>query len=236
VNLRRGDGRAIRVGHRGAAALAPENTLTALHAAVELGVDAVEFDVLADVDDRLVLAHSMLELPHERATLDEALDYLAATAVAAHLDLKQRGLEAQVADALRAHGLVQRSLVSSLDHAALRDLRRHEPRLLVGLSYPEDRYGISRFRASAPFVKVGLAALRRTLPRVIAGWLRRAGASAAVLHHALVTPVVIERCHVAGAAVWAWTVNDRATAARLEEWGADAIITDDPRIFGEGAA
>ena len=236
MNLRRGDGRVLRVGHRGAAALAPENTLAALRAAVELGVDAVEFDVLADVDDRLVLAHSHLELPHERATLDEALDYLASPRVAAHLDLKQRGLEARIADALRAHGLVDRSIVSSLDHAALRDLRRHEPRLLVGLSYPEDRYGVSRYRASGPLIAVGLAALRRTLPRVIARWLQRAGASAAVLHHALVTPAVVARCHEAGAAVWAWTVNDPATAARLEGYGLDAIITDDPRIFGVAGA
>jgi glycerophosphoryl diester phosphodiesterase len=235
VNLRRGDGRTLRVGHRGAAALAPENTLASLRAAVDLGVDAVEFDVLADIDDRLVLAHSQLELPHERATLDDALEYLAQTGVAAHLDLKQPGLEDRIAAALRLHGLVERSLVSSLDHSALRDLRRHEPKLLVGLSYPEDRYGLSRRRGSGPIIAFGLAALRRTLPRVISRWLQRAGASAAVLHHALVTPRVVERCHDAGAAVWAWTVNDGATVARLETLGADAIITDDPRIFGEDA-
>jgi glycerophosphoryl diester phosphodiesterase len=236
VNLRRGDGRALRVGHRGAAALAPENTLAALRAAVEHGMDAVEFDVLADVDDRLVLAHSTLELPHERATLDEALAYLASTGVAAHLDLKQRGLEQRIADALRNHGLVERSFVSSLDHRALRDVRRHEPRLQVGLSYPEDRFGVARYRVAAPAIRVGLAGLRRTLPRLIGRWLDRAGAAAAVLHYALVTPRVIQRCHQVGAAVWAWTVNDPKTAAQLEDWGADAIITDDPRIFGDRVA
>jgi glycerophosphoryl diester phosphodiesterase len=236
VNLRRGDGRALRVGHRGAAALAPENTLASLRAAVEHAVDAVEFDVLADVDDRLVLAHSDLELPHERATLEDALAYLAATGVAAHLDLKQRGLEERIASALREHGVVERSFVSSLDHTALRDIRRYEPRLQVGLSYPQDRYGVSRYRAAAPAIRVGVAGLQRMLPRVIGRWLERAGASAAVLHHALVTPRIIHRCHDAGAAVWAWTVNDPKTAAQLEEWGTDAIITDDPRIFGDGAA
>jgi glycerophosphoryl diester phosphodiesterase len=236
VNLRRGDGRALRVGHRGAAALAPENTLAGLGAAVEHGVDAVEFDVLADVDDRLVLAHSYLELPHERATLDDALAYLASTGVAAQLDLKQRGLEERIATALREHGLVDRSFVSSLDHTALRDVRRYEPRLQVGLSYPQDRYGVSRYRVAAPAIRVGLAGLQRTLPRLISRWLERAGASAAVLHYALVTPPIIQRCHLHGAAVWAWTVNDQKTAAQLEDWGADAIITDDPRIFGDRAA
>ena len=59
----------------------------------------------------------------------------------------------------------------------------------------------------------------------------RAGASAATLHHLLVTPRTVEVCHSFHAAVWAWTVNDEATAARLAAWGVDAIITDDPRIF-----
>ena len=234
MNLLRGEGPPLQVGHRGAAALAPENTLDSLRAAVEHGVDAVEFDVLADESDRLVLAHSRLELSGERAALDDALRYLASAGVGAHVDLKQRGLERQVAEALRDRGLLDRSLVSSLDHAALRDLRRHEPRLRVGLSYPEDRFGISRYRAAAPVVAVGLGALRRTLPRVIGRWLERAGASAAVLHHVLVTPAVVERCHSRGAAVWAWTVNDAETAARLSEWGADAIITDDPRTIDPG--
>jgi glycerophosphoryl diester phosphodiesterase len=234
VRLLRGEGPPLRVGHRGAAALAPENTIAALRAAVEHGVDAVEFDVLADERDRVVLAHSRLEFPEARATLDEALRYLADAGVGAHVDLKQRGLEGRIAEALRSHGLLDRSLVSSLDHAALRDLRRHEPSLRVGLSYPEDRFGVSRYRAAAPVIAVGLATLRRTLPRMIGRWLERAGASAAVIHHALVTPAVLHRCHARGAAVWAWTVNETETAVRLSEWGADAIITDDPRILGIG--
>jgi glycerophosphoryl diester phosphodiesterase len=83
-------------------------------------------------------------------------------------------------------------------------------------------------------VALGLRALRRRLPRLIGGWLERAGAAAAVLHHALVSPAAVERCHARGAAVWVWTVNDAQTAARLADWGADAIITDDPRTLGPG--
>ena len=231
MKLLRGDGPALRVGHRGAAALAPENTLEGLRVGVEHGLDAIEFDVLEE-GGRLLLAHSPLELAEASATLDEALEYLAASSAGAHVDLKQRGLEPRVADALRRHGLVERSIVSSLDHAALRELRRHEPRLRVGLSYPEDRYGIARYRAAAPAIAVAMRGLRLALPRVIVRWLTRAGASAAVLHESLVTPAVVDRCHAVGAAVWAWTVNDAETAKRLENWGADAIITDDPRIFG----
>lgn len=230
MTLLRGDRRALRVGHRGAAALAPENTLSSLRAAVEREVDYVEFDVL-EHDGELVLTHSVHELPEERTTLDDALAYLEAAGVGAHVDLKQRGLEERIGEAVRRHGLLERSLVSSLDHAALRDLRRYEPRLRVGFSYPEDRYGVAGRRVAAPAIAIGLVALKRALPRLIGRWLARAGASAAVLHYALVTPAAIERCHSVGAAVWAWTVNDAQVARTLEEWGADAIISDDPRIF-----
>ena len=39
----------LRIGHRGAAALAPENTIESVRAAVAVGVDGVEFDVRPDL-------------------------------------------------------------------------------------------------------------------------------------------------------------------------------------------
>src|SRR6266545_1169362 len=50
IALRRPAGEFARVGHRGASALAPENTLRSLELAVELGCDMLEFDVLDLVD------------------------------------------------------------------------------------------------------------------------------------------------------------------------------------------
>lgn len=232
MRLLRGEGPPIRIGHRGAAALAPENTLEALRAGIAQGCDYVEFDVLSSPDGGLVLAHSAHELPEDVASLDDALSLLASEGIGVHVDLKQRGLEAGVGAALRNHDVLDRSLVSSLDWAALRDLRRFEPALRVGLSYPEDRYGLSGRRTLAPVLAGGLAAMKWTLPRLIGRWLERAAASTAVVHHQLVTPSLIRVCHHRGAAVWAWTVNDATEAGRLVEWGADAIITDDPRILG----
>ena len=69
VIVRRGDGRPLVVGHRGAAALAPENTIEALAAAVEAGADAVEFDV----GTGLLLGHSDGERAERPAHLDDAL-------------------------------------------------------------------------------------------------------------------------------------------------------------------
>jgi len=235
VSVFRGDGPPLVVGHRGAAALARENTLEAIEAGLEHGVDAVEFDVVAD-GDRLVLGHSLRLLRGGEATLDDALARLAAAGVSAHVDLKGPGGEAAVVAALRERGMLERALVSSVDRRALRDLRTLEPRLATGLGYPKDRYELSERRLVEPFVPIALAALKRTIPHVLGRRLERTGASAAVLHHALLTPGLVERCHRRGVAVWAWTVNDRATAARLAEAGVDAIITDDPRVVRAPAA
>jgi glycerophosphoryl diester phosphodiesterase len=223
------------VGHRGAAALAPENTLEAIHVALAHGADAVEFDVLSD-GDQLVLAHSLGERREEGATLDQALELIASSSAGAHVDLKQRGIEARVADALLRHALLDRSVVSSVRPAVLRELRRHDPRVRVGLGYPEDRLGVARHPAAAPAIAMTLTALKRVLPRLIGRWLERSGASAAMIHQALVTPALIRRCHARDAGLWAWTVNDESTAARLSAWGADAIISDDPRILGRSSS
>jgi glycerophosphoryl diester phosphodiesterase len=45
------------IGHRGAAGLAPENTLAAFARALELGVDGIELDVLMTADGKLVVHH-----------------------------------------------------------------------------------------------------------------------------------------------------------------------------------
>ncbi len=45
------------VGHRGAAGLAPENTLAGFSRALELNVDALELDVLMSADNELVVYH-----------------------------------------------------------------------------------------------------------------------------------------------------------------------------------
>ena len=45
------------IGHRGAAGLAPENTLAGIRAALEAGVDAIEFDIRKTLDGELVLCH-----------------------------------------------------------------------------------------------------------------------------------------------------------------------------------
>jgi glycerophosphoryl diester phosphodiesterase len=62
--------RPLVVGHRGARARFPENTLPALRHALAAGADGVEIDVRVTADDRLVLAHDATLPPDRCLSLD----------------------------------------------------------------------------------------------------------------------------------------------------------------------
>ena len=255
ISLERRAGRPLVIGHRGAAALAPENTLSGFRAAVAAGVDLIEFDVLSLAGGELVVAHSedLHELSHgavrgsvgskalaevralcpDLPTLDDALTFFAEEAadVGVHVDLKSPSAVEAVADALGRHELAERSLVSSFHLGALRRLARLDRRVRTGASFPRDRLGIDRRRGLAPAVGGGLRALRPFTPMLVGALLAQAQATVLVLHHALVSPAAVRRAHARGAAVVAWTVDEPRDLARVEAAGVDAVVTNNPSRF-----
>src|SRR5215208_5367307 len=136
-----------RVGHKGADHIAPGNTLASFDAALAARVDMIEFDVLPeDHDDpahsRLVLAHDYEHVPPDALSLEEGLAHLASDAFAEtelDVDLKLPGYEHRVVAALRDHGLIDRTLVSSHFMESLDRVRVLEPALRLGWSVPKVR-------------------------------------------------------------------------------------------------
>jgi glycerophosphoryl diester phosphodiesterase len=231
IELARRDGRPLRIGHRGAAALAPENTLESIALAVELGCDLVEFDV-HEVDGALVIAHERPVAAGELPTLDAVLGYLATTHAGVHLDLKSTGAEEVVAEELRRHELVDRTLVSSFRRGTLRRLHGVEPALRLGRTYPQDRTGLTKRPVFHPPARAIVRVLRRALPRWIDRLLASSHATAAVLYWEVIGEPVVSRCHALGVPVLAWTVDDAEQLRWLDGLGVDGVITNDPRIFG----
>jgi glycerophosphoryl diester phosphodiesterase len=228
------DGPYLRVGHKGAAALAPENTLASLAVALENDVDMVEFDVVDAPDGTLVLGHSHDETHAEAPTLDEALAFLAASApkrLQIDVDLKWHGFEAAVVDALERHELLERALVCSFFPHSLRTIHDLRPLLRTGISYPWDRRGLSSSRWLAPAVPACTAVLRAALPYRIERMIAAASASAAMLHHSVLSRATVERCHANGAQIFAWTIDDPALLRSAVALGVDGVVSNDPRIF-----
>ncbi|CAN5689532.1 MAG: glycerophosphodiester phosphodiesterase [Actinobacteria bacterium] len=255
ISLERRDGRPLVIGHRGAAALAPENTLASFRAALAARVDLIEFDVLSLRDGELAIAHSddLHEVSHGAArgtigsmtlsdlrqiapdllTFAEALTFFVDEApdIGVHVDLKSARALEDVATALARFGLLERTFVSSFHHGALRRLARLEPRIRIGASFPEDRLGISRRPRSGPVVSRGLRSLLPLTPLLVWPLLARARATSLVLKHELVSPRTVRRAHARGASVVTWTVDDPGDFSRVMAAGVDAVVTNDPSTF-----
>jgi glycerophosphoryl diester phosphodiesterase len=225
----------IRVGHKGADHVAPGNTVESFEAALAHGVDMIEFDILRTRDGRLVLAHDYEDAQRPGVlTLEEGLDHFAGEAYAdveLDVDLKLPGYEPEVIDGLRARGLAERALVSSMYVESLDRLGAIAPGVRRGWSVPRVRRDYTR--SPIAVIAYGVArVMRARLPRQAAARIRAGGCEAIMSHHLLASRRLVEAVHAAGGQVYVWTVDDARTIRRLEAMGVDAVITNDPRLFG----
>jgi glycerophosphoryl diester phosphodiesterase len=197
----------LRIGHRGAAALAPENTIESVRAAVEAGVDGIEFDVRPG----LVVRHDRGRGgPTVQEFLAEVREIVADDALLM-IDLKKAGYEAETLAACRAAGVADRCVFSTPEFAALARLN-----------------GVARTSATLSAGRAWLLPGRRT-PAVL--MYARSGARDATVRHDTVTEELVDAVHARGGRVYAWTVNTRAGIAQMRALDVDGVITDDPRLF-----
>ena len=253
---RRADQSCLRIGHRGAASLEPQNTLRAFQRAIDLGVDAVEFDVRWTADRQLVVVHDEdlakatngAGFVHETTlaqlrlldagqgeripTLNEVLDLVAGKALI-NVDLKQLDYEEQIVGVIKAHGLEDDVLVSSLLPLNLQRVGALSSRILTIISYPEDKGGASTKPFLAAPVSVALAAMRAALQWRVADMITRAKAGGAMLYYRLLTPAVVDAVHRQGGFVGAWTVDSPADIHRIHDMGVDCITSNRPDLLVE---
>jgi len=228
-----------RIGHKGADHIAPGNTTASFDAALAHAVDMIEFDVLPEHRNtpehgRLILAHDYEHVVPESLTLQQGLAHLASSQFAdveLDVDLKLPGYERRVVEALREHGLVERTLVSTLFMRSLIVLRELEPRLRLGWSVPR----VKRDYTASPFTLLPAYGLllnaRRRLPGVAAAHVQAHRCDALMAHWKLVTPRLVRALRDAGGDLYVWTVDDPAQIRALEALGVTGVITNDPRLF-----
>ncbi|HJX32964.1 MAG TPA: glycerophosphodiester phosphodiesterase [Solirubrobacterales bacterium] len=231
------------VGHKGADALAPGNTLESFAVAVEAGVDTIELDVLwlpdshLPVQERapLVIAHDWADA--ERRTplaLTEALDAFLAPPldrVEIDLDIKLPGREEEIVAALRARSLIGRAMISTMELHTLGRILRLEPNLRRGWTYPK----VTKDWTSKPWAKLpmraALVAMRQRLPGLAAEKLPKFGVAAMWVYHPLISPRLARICKLAEVELIAWTVDDLAKMRKLADAGVGGLCSNDPRLF-----
>ncbi|MBV9942924.1 MAG: glycerophosphodiester phosphodiesterase [Solirubrobacterales bacterium] len=209
-----------RIGHGGASALAPANTLASFDAARDVGVDMVEFDVRA-WDGDLVLAHTILHARRgSNVPLAVALAHLSSRRfedVELNVDVKHAGCEGALLERLRDASLLQRTLISSQVPQVLDRVRELDPRARTAISVGGRLARFSRrWRDWRAGVLAGLHAGR---------W------DAVMAQHRLVDDLLLGDVVDRGGRLYAWTVNERRAIAHLRQLGVHGIATSDPRLF-----
>jgi glycerophosphoryl diester phosphodiesterase len=240
--------RPLRVGHKGAAHIAPGNTLASFDAALRHGVDMIEFDVLSERPGggggggggrggRLLIAHDYEDMrARDPLTLQQALEHLTGPAFAdveLDVDIKLPGYELRVLQELRDFEVLERTLVSGMFPAGLALIRAEEPRLRLGWSVPRVRRDYTTDLLTAVPALAMLTGYRALLPRRARAALRAGQFDAIMAHWRVVTLALLRAVHAAGGQLYVWTVDDTRTIERLTALGVDGIITNDPRLFEE---
>jgi glycerophosphoryl diester phosphodiesterase len=219
------------VGHRGASALAPENTLRAIELAIDFGLDLVEVDVYLSRDGELVVIHD--EDLGRVARRPESVANLTAAQLS-RVDVGEgQGVPtlAAVLDLVRGRIGIYVELKGAGTGAALGRLAGSGAADGVELiSGSFDPTLVRELRGSAPDVPRSVLFARTTTLKMIEV-CAEVGARYA---HPCFRPLdgnVVDRLHEAGLLVMAPHTNDPAEAGAFAKIGIDVLATDDPRVL-----
>jgi glycerophosphoryl diester phosphodiesterase len=231
------------VGHKGADLIVPGNTPASFRAAVETGVDTIEFDVvwLADAhlppEQRhpLIVAHDWDDAASRTPLkLTETLDAFLEPPldrVEIDLDIKLPGREEEFVEALRERDLIDRAMISTMEMHTLKRVLELEPRLRRGWTFPKTSRDWTRRPWAKPALKAALYGMRLQLPGLAAEKLPRFGVFAMWVYHPLVSERLAGICKRCGVELIAWTVDDEPRMRKLVELGVDGLVSNDPRLF-----
>jgi glycerophosphoryl diester phosphodiesterase len=224
-------GKPLRIGHRGAAGHAPENTLRAFEAGIALGCDYLEFDVQRTADGHLVVMHdkrvdrttdgtgvlSEMTLAELKALdagsgarvplLDEVLR-TATGRCGLMIEIITPGLAGELFAAVESFGFTGPLIYASFLHQEMLEIRRLDaavPTLCLLEGVP---VGGAHFAQDACATHAGLA-----------------------LDSA--TSSFVADLQAAQVSVFVYTADDPRDIARLKDWGVNGIVSNCPeRILG----
>jgi glycerophosphoryl diester phosphodiesterase len=217
----------LRIGHRGAAGHAPENTLLSVAKALELGVDLVEIDVQRTSDGKLVVLHDKrvdrtttngkgylanmtleevrsldIEPDQKIPTLEEILSAINGRS-GIMIELIEEGISNQVVECVRASGFIGQVIYASFLHSemlAIHEIDASLRTLALLEGIPVDHTSFAR---EAKVTHVGLA-FDSTRSKFI------------------------QDLHESGHKVFVYTLNDLADIEQAIRWGVDGIISNYP--------
>ena len=159
VNLQEKKDHFVNYAHRGASQYTPENTFLAFYIGIFMGANGIETDVQMTKDGVLVLFHddTIERLTGESGgisdyTLEELqkftfeknglkdkivvfqdfLEQFGWRDITFAIEIKQRGIESQIADMIRKYHMVKKTVVTSFKFDCIQKIKAYAPELHIG--------------------------------------------------------------------------------------------------------
>ena len=232
------------IAHRGASALAPENTLPAFQLAIESGADEVELDVVRCATGEPVVIHNeTVDKTTEGtgAVADKSLAEIKELDAGSWFDEKFRGATVPTLDevfelvgekvAVNVEIKGESLSADGLERVVVESIRRHgmTNRVMVSSFNP---CRLWRVRSLAPELRTALIFSPYSSLYLRKAWfapiLKVGGLHA---FHSMVNERFVNRAHRRGLWVYAWTVDEPEMMLKLIRAGVDGVVTNDPGLL-----
>lgn len=231
----------IRIAHRGASGIAPENTLAAFNKAIDIGVDAVELDLHGTADGEIVAIHdhsldrttNMCGLINHTTLADikqadagkwfhpqfknETIPTLEealeciSSRSIAILEIKDSSITSAVAKKVIEMSLLECVVIISFNISDLETVRSIEPQIPTGWLIGGNE--------------------KSTDPIQLCQKLCSLGSSLLNVNHQLITQEFAYEVRKRGISLWVWTVDDIDRMQHLRDIGVQGITSNHPEYF-----
>ncbi|WP_170333221.1 glycerophosphodiester phosphodiesterase family protein [Ruegeria arenilitoris] len=230
--------RAEVIGHRGAAALRPENTMASVLKAIEDGADWVEIDVQESADDVVIVAHDSDFMKLAGVNLkvwDATMEDIAQIDIGSwfgpeYADERTPTLR-EVLEAAKGKSKVIIELkyyghdvdLENRVATIVEELEMQDDIATMSLKYP----AVQKMKKLRPDWRAGV------LAATAVGDLTGLEGDFIAVNAAMATPGLVRSVHDAGKDIYVWTVNDPLQMSAMASMGVDGLITDRPAMANE---
>ncbi|WP_170415170.1 glycerophosphodiester phosphodiesterase [Ruegeria atlantica] len=230
--------RAEVIGHRGAAALRPENTMASVLKAIEDGADWVEIDVQETADDVVIVAHDSdfmklagVNLKVWDATMEDVAEIDIGSWFGPEYADERTPTLRDVLEATKGKAKVIIELkyyghdvdLENRVVAIVEELDMQDDIATMSLKYP----AVQKMKAIRPDWRAGV------LAATAVGDLSGLDGDFVAVNAAMATPGLVNSVQAAGKDIYVWTVNDPLQMSAMASMGVDGLITDRPAMANE---
>ena len=226
------------VGHRGAAGIAPENTIKAFEKGLDVGADIVECDIQLSKDEELVVIHDH--------TLDRTTN-------------KEGRVKDYTLEELKQLDAGEGEQIPTLSEVVDTVLQNHKGLAveIKGEDFPTARRITEKFtefieqrnigtnlsaisfwfeclkllKTKRPHLQTGILIAQDVSPDTMLTWAGDVEADILGVAHSYLSHELVEKIHAHGLAINAWTLNEDTVFDRMKNMGVDYLSTDYPDRF-----